>query len=73
MQTSRAFMKNLTSIIVAAIAGGIMDLFTLGPMIKFDIVYNKFRNAATQIVMTEHFYHCSGRGPKPIPPADLYF
>ena len=33
-----------------------MDLFVDGAYDKIDIVYNKFKNAATQIVMTNNFY-----------------
>lgn len=32
-----------------------MDLYTIGAYDKIEIVYNKFRNAATQIVTTEQF------------------
>ncbi|MEP2057181.1 MAG: ATP synthase F1 subunit gamma [Maribacter litoralis] len=40
---------------VAAIAEDLMELFTAGAYDRIDIVYNKFKNAATQIVMTEQF------------------
>ncbi|MEO9480669.1 MAG: ATP synthase F1 subunit gamma [Maribacter dokdonensis] len=40
---------------VAAIAENLMELFTVGAYDRIDIVYNKFKNAATQIVMTEQF------------------
>ena len=40
---------------VAAIAEDLMDKFTSGAYDRIDIVYNKFKNAATQIVMTEQF------------------
>ncbi|NKI26809.1 ATP synthase F1 subunit gamma [Arenibacter sp. 6A1] len=40
---------------VAAIAEDLMKLFTDGTYDKIEIVYNKFKNAATQIVMTEQF------------------
>lgn len=40
---------------VAEIAQGVMDLFTEGNYDKVLIVYNKFKNAATQIVTTEQF------------------
>ena len=40
---------------VAAIAQKLMDLFVDGSYDKIEIVYNKFKNAATQIVMTEQF------------------
>ncbi|OIQ23542.1 ATP synthase F1 subunit gamma [Lacinutrix sp. MedPE-SW] len=40
---------------VAAIAETLMDKFVDGEFDKIEIVYNKFKNAATQIVMTEQF------------------
>ena len=40
---------------VAEIAQMLMDKFTEGEFDKIEIVYNKFKNAATQIVMTEQF------------------
>lgn len=40
---------------VAAIAEDLMELYTKGSYDKIEIVYNKFKNAATQIIMTEQF------------------
>ncbi|WP_394747953.1 ATP synthase F1 subunit gamma [Spongiimicrobium salis] len=40
---------------VATIAETLMELFTNGAYDKIEIVYNKFKNAATQIVITEQF------------------
>ena len=40
---------------VADIAQMLMDKFVDGDFDKIEIVYNKFKNAATQIVMTEQF------------------
>ncbi|WP_339626277.1 ATP synthase F1 subunit gamma [uncultured Maribacter sp.] len=40
---------------VADIAESLMLLFTNGSYDRIEIVYNKFKNAATQIVMTEQF------------------
>lgn len=40
---------------VAEIAESLMLLFTNGAYDRIEIVYNKFKNAATQIVMTEQF------------------
>jgi len=40
---------------VAEIAEKLMNLFVNGSYDKIEIVYNKFKNAATQIVMTEQF------------------
>jgi F-type H+-transporting ATPase subunit gamma len=46
---------NLTFENVSVIAENLMELFTGGSYDRIDIVYNKFKNAATQIVMTEQF------------------
>ena len=40
---------------VAEIAEMLMDKFVEGEFDKIELVYNKFKNAATQIVMTEQF------------------
>ncbi|AUC82916.1 ATP synthase F1 subunit gamma [Lacinutrix sp. Bg11-31] len=40
---------------VATIAEMLMDKFVKGEFDKIEIVYNKFKNAATQIIMTEQF------------------
>ncbi|MDC6391005.1 ATP synthase F1 subunit gamma [Maribacter sp. PR1] len=40
---------------VAEIAEDLMDKFSNGAYDRIEIVYNKFKNAATQIVMTEQF------------------
>mgnify|MGYP000530710021 FL=1 len=40
---------------VANIAQALMDRFVEGDFDKIELVYNKFKNAATQIVMTEQF------------------
>ena len=40
---------------VSDIAESLMELFTTGAYDRIEIVYNKFKNAATQIVMTEQF------------------
>ncbi len=40
---------------VEAIAVQLMDFFETGAYDKVELVYNKFKNAATQIVMTEQF------------------
>lgn len=46
---------NLTFDNVAEIAEELMEKFTSGSYDKIEIVYNKFKNAATQIIMTEQF------------------
>ncbi len=40
---------------VAAIAEDLMNRFTSGDYDRIELVYNKFKNAATQIIMTEQF------------------
>jgi len=40
---------------VAEIAQGLMSKFVDGDFDKIELVYNKFKNAATQIIMTEQF------------------
>ena len=40
---------------VAEIAQLLMDKFNAGEFDKIELVYNKFKNAATQIIMTEQF------------------
>ena len=46
---------DLTFANVAAIAQELMDIFTDGSYDKIVLVYNKFKNAASQIVTTEQF------------------
>jgi len=46
---------DLTFANVAAIAEELMEHFTNGSYDKIVVVYNKFKNAATQVVMTEQF------------------
>src|SRR5690606_1535568 len=40
---------------VADVATRLMDMFTEGEFDKIEIVYNKFKNAATQEIMVEQF------------------
>jgi F-type H+-transporting ATPase subunit gamma len=47
--------EDLTFDNVAEIAEMLMEKFVEGEFDKIEIVYNKFKNAATQIVMTEQF------------------
>jgi F-type H+-transporting ATPase subunit gamma len=47
--------EDLTFDAVAAIAEELMEHFTSGSYDRIDIVYNRFKNAATQIVTTEQF------------------
>ncbi|SEK76045.1 ATP synthase F1 subcomplex gamma subunit [Aquimarina amphilecti] len=46
---------DLTFANVAAIAEELMEMFTNGSYDKIVVIYNKFKNAATQIVTTEQF------------------
>jgi len=50
-----ALYEDLTFDNTAVIAEGLMEKFISRDYDKIDIVYNKFKNAATQIVMTEQF------------------
>ncbi len=50
-----AVYDDLTFENVTAIAEDLMEKFTDGSYDKIDIIYNKFKNAATQIVTTEQF------------------
>ncbi len=45
----------LTFDAVTIIAEELMELFTSGSYDRIELVYNKFKNAATQLVMTEQF------------------
>ena len=47
--------EDLTFDKVSDIAEELMERFTSGDYDRIDIVYNKFKNAATQIIMTEQF------------------
>ncbi|MBN9285325.1 MULTISPECIES: ATP synthase F1 subunit gamma [Flavobacterium] len=50
-----AIYDNLAFEGVAAIAETLMEKFVAGEYDKIELVYNQFKNAATQIVMTEQF------------------
>lgn len=50
-----AIFDNLTFENVSAIAEVLMDKFVAGEYDKIELVYNHFKNAATQIVKTEQF------------------
>ncbi len=47
--------EDLTFDNAAVIAEDLMEKFTSGDYDRIEIVYNKFKNAATQIIMTEQF------------------
>ncbi|MBC8510908.1 MAG: ATP synthase F1 subunit gamma [Cryomorphaceae bacterium] len=53
--THDALFGGLTFDNVAIVAEGIMEQFVKGDYDKVVLVYNQFKNAATQIIMTENF------------------
>lgn len=55
IENRSSVFDDLTFDNVAEIAEKLMELFVDGSYDKIEIVYNKFKNAATQIVMTEQF------------------
>ncbi|WP_452225507.1 ATP synthase F1 subunit gamma [Lacinutrix chionoecetis] len=55
IENKSELFDDLTFDNVADIAEMLMDKFVSGEFDKIEIVYNKFKNAATQIVMTEQF------------------
>lgn len=55
IENNNAIFDDLTFENTSAIADHLMDLFSNGRYDKIIIVYNNFKNAATQLVMTEQF------------------
>ena len=55
VENNNAIFDDLSFDNTSAIAEKLMDLFSEGTYDKIVVVYNNFRNAATQIVMTEQF------------------
>ena len=55
MENKSAIFDDLTFDNVSIIAEMLMEKFEAGEFDKIEIVYNKFKNAATQIIMTEQF------------------
>lgn len=55
VQNDSAVFDNLTYENVAEIAEYLMQLFVDGKYDRIEVVYNQFKNAATQVVMTEQF------------------
>lgn len=55
IQNSSAVFDELTYENVAEIAGHLMQLFVDGKYDKIELVYNQFKNAATQVVVKEQF------------------
>lgn len=64
---------DLTFDSVAEIAADLMTKFTEGEYDKIELVYNKFKNAATQIVMTEQFLPIVAMGEDAQGAADYIF
>lgn len=55
VQNDSSVFDNLTYENVAVIAEYLMQLFVDGKYDRIEVVYNQFKNAATQVVMTEQF------------------
>ncbi len=55
ISNNNEIFDDLTFDNVAAIAEDLMERFATGEVDKIEIIYNKFKNAATQIVTTEQF------------------
>ena len=55
IENHSAVYDDLTFDNVAAIAESLMDKFVSGEFDKIEIIYNKFKNAATQEIMVEQF------------------
>jgi F-type H+-transporting ATPase subunit gamma len=65
---------NLTFDSVAKIANILSDKFTSGEYDKIELVYNQFKNAATQIVQTEQFLPLAAvKSDKPVSTGDYIF
>ena len=65
---------NLTFDNVAEIAQTLTDKFTSGEYDKIEVVYNQFKNAATQIVQTEQFLPLAPiKSDKPVSTGDYIF
>ncbi|SFR36195.1 ATP synthase F1 subcomplex gamma subunit [Robiginitalea myxolifaciens] len=64
---------DLTFEAVAAIAEELMEHFASGNYDRIELVYNKFKNAATQIVMTEQFLPIEPAADADQTPADYIF
>lgn len=64
---------DLTFEAVAAIAEALMEHFASGNYDRIELVYNKFKNAATQVVMTEQFLPIEPAADADQTPADYIF
>ena len=73
LETNTAIFDDLTFENNAEIAQKLMDLFTEGTHDKIVLVYNKFKNAATQIVTIEQFLPIESSNGKETIIADYIF
>jgi F-type H+-transporting ATPase subunit gamma len=55
VENNNAIFDDLTFDNTAAIAQHLMDVFVAGSYDRIEIIYNRFKNAATQIAMVEQF------------------
>ncbi len=55
IENNNAIFENLSFENVEAIASHVMELFTKGDYDRVELVYNSFKNAATQVVVREQF------------------
>ncbi|TCP23903.1 ATP synthase F1 subcomplex gamma subunit [Tenacibaculum skagerrakense] len=55
VENNNAIFDDLTFDNTAAIAQHLMDVFVAGSYDKIELIYNRFKNAATQVAMVEQF------------------
>lgn len=68
-----AIFDQLTFENAASIAQDLMDKFAAGEFDKIELVYNQFKNAATQIIKTEQFLPLASGGSTQTSSADYIF
>lgn len=68
-----AIFDNLSFDNAAEIAQDLMDKFAAGEFDKIELVYNQFKNAATQIIKTEQFLPLAASGAEATAGADYLF
>jgi len=68
-----AIFDNLSFDNAAEIAQELMDKFAAGEFDKIELVYNQFKNAATQIIKTEQFLPLAAGGTQATASADYIF
>ena len=71
--THDALFGDLTFDNVAKVAEGIMEQFVAGDFDKVVLVYNQFKNAATQIIMAENFLPVQAAENEGAPTGDYIF